>query len=71
MLNAPAVSVVACWEPMDTVAPGTRLPTVSTTLPVTVRVAGGFTVRVAREVRLPEVAVSVAVVDEATVAGGV
>jgi hypothetical protein len=56
---------------MDTVAPGTRLPTVSTTLPVTVRVAGGFTVRVAREVRLPEVAVSVAVVDEATVAGGV
>jgi hypothetical protein len=70
-LNAPVASVVVCWEPMATVAPLTPLPAVLTTVPATVMVGGGFTVMVALAVRVPDVAVSVAVVAEATLPGGV
>jgi hypothetical protein len=56
---------------MATVAPETPVPDVLTTVPATVMVGGGFTVMVALAVRLPEVAVRVAVVADATLAGGV
>ena len=62
---------MVCCEPIATVAPETALLAASLTAPATVMVGGGFTVRVALAVRLPEVAVRVAVVDEATLAGGV
>jgi hypothetical protein len=56
---------------MATVAPETPLPEAFTTVPATVMVGGGFTVMVALAVRVPEVAVRVAVAGEATLAGGV
>ena len=71
MLNAPVPSVVVCCEPMATVAPEMAFLDPSITMPATVMVGGGFTVMLALAVSVPEVAVSVAVVDEATLAGGV
>jgi hypothetical protein len=71
MLKAPVPSLVVCCEPIATVALATPLFALSRTFPATVMVGGGFTVMVALAVRLPDVAVSVAVVAEATLAGGV
>ena len=56
---------------MATVAPEMAFLDPSITMPATVMVGGGLTVMLALAVSVPEVAVSVAVVDEATLAGGV